>query len=123
VQGRKNAHAREVGVWAAAAFATTSAPAITVRERAASQIGRNCDSVGRVGAILRHRSLFDPWHECEVLEMHDAQYLGGYNSPTMGTGAVLKKYRARDRRPQSGQRREALAGRFLGTGVGDAWKT
>jgi hypothetical protein len=37
------------------------------------------------------RSLFDPWHEFDVLEMLDAQYLGGYNSPTMGTGAVLEK--------------------------------
>jgi hypothetical protein len=26
------------------------------------------------------------------LGMLDSQYLGGYNSPTMGTGAVLKKY-------------------------------
>jgi hypothetical protein len=45
------------------------------------------------GALaFNSRSLFDPWHEFEVLEMLDAQYLGGYNSLTMGTGAVLTKY-------------------------------
>jgi acetoacetate decarboxylase len=38
------------------------------------------------------RSLFDPWHEFDVREMLDAQYLGGSNSLTMGNGAVLKKY-------------------------------
>jgi hypothetical protein len=83
-------HARS-GVWAAAAFARTSAPAITVREREPSRTQLRLRRPGGRDTTP-HRSLFDPWHEFEVLELLDAQYLGGYNSPTTGTAAVLKKY-------------------------------
>jgi hypothetical protein len=63
------------------------------RDEAKSEVGADGYVFAGFGPLaFNSRSLFDPWHEFEVLEMLDAQYLGGYNSLTMGTGAVLTKY-------------------------------
>lgn len=47
---------------------------------------------GLSSLAFNSRSLIDPWHEFEVLEMLEAEYVGGSNSLTMGTGAVVKNY-------------------------------
>ena len=63
------------------------------RDVAKFEVGADGYVFAGVGTLaFNSRSLFDPWHEFDVLEMLDAQYLGGYNSLTHGDGGVLKKY-------------------------------
>jgi hypothetical protein len=38
------------------------------------------------------QSLIDPWHNLRIVKMLDAEYLGGPNYFTLGTGDVVKRY-------------------------------
>lgn len=47
---------------------------------------------GLCSLAFHARSLMDPWHEFTVIKMLDAEYTGGPNYLTVGTGEVLRKY-------------------------------
>ena len=47
----------------------------------------------RTGSVAFHaRSQIDPWHEFEVVEMLEAEYIGGSTFFTMKNGQVVYEY-------------------------------
>jgi hypothetical protein len=62
-------------------------------KRATFKIGADGYCYKGIGSLsfIAH-SLIDPWHELAVNKLLDAEYIGGPNYFTLGTGAIVKKY-------------------------------
>jgi acetoacetate decarboxylase len=62
-------------------------------EKAVFRVGQDGYTYkGRGSLAFISRSLLDPWHELSVEKFIGAEYLGGSNYLSLGTGTVAKKY-------------------------------
>jgi acetoacetate decarboxylase len=62
-------------------------------DKATFRIGPDGYTYRGVGSLaFLSRSLMDPWHELRVEEMLEAEYLGGGNHLSLGTGSIVKNY-------------------------------